>query len=130
MYLINLFQNKTIMLQIKASIAIDTISTNNNSYNGLTHQIIWFDLTHGDYTYITSFGCLSDARVDTRKLELRAIKCVFIWYNPSVIGHKLWSFNLKNFIISRDYFWCVWYHSTTCKIIKKYIYIRYIIWRK
>lgn len=70
--------------------------------HGLTHQIIGLDLTPTDNTYLITFGCLYYAWVNNGKLEPRAVKWVFIWYNPSVQWNKLWSFDLKNFIISRE----------------------------
>ena len=48
------------------------------------------------------FGCPAYERVDNGKLEPRAIKCVFLGYNPGVKGYKLWSFDKKKIIISRD----------------------------
>ena len=55
-----------------------------------------------DYTHLKPFGCPAYARVDNGKLEPRAIKCIFLGYNPGVKGYKLWSSDLKKVIISRD----------------------------
>ncbi|KAJ0859324.1 putative RNA-directed DNA polymerase [Helianthus annuus] len=48
-----------------------------------------FELWSGkpaDYTGLKPFGCPAYARVDNGKLELRAIKCVFLGYNLRVKG--------------------------------------------
>lgn len=37
-----------------------------------------------------SFGCVAYAHVDNGKLEPTAIKCIFVGYQPSVKGYKLW----------------------------------------
>ncbi|KAI3780212.1 hypothetical protein L2E82_10183 [Cichorium intybus] len=55
-----------------------------------------------DYTHLKPFGCPAYARVDNGKLEPRALKCVFLGYNPGVKGYKLWSNDLNKIIISRD----------------------------
>lgn len=43
-----------------------------------------------DYSQLRVFGCVAYAHVDNGKLEPTAIKCIFVGYQPSVKGYKLW----------------------------------------
>jgi hypothetical protein len=42
-----------------------------------------------DYSQLRVFGCTAYAHVDNGKLEPRAVKCIFLRYQPSVNGYKL-----------------------------------------
>jgi len=42
------------------------------------------------YGELKTFGCITYAYLKHDKLELRALKCIFIGYLERVKGHKLW----------------------------------------
>jgi len=48
------------------------------------------------------FGCTTYARVDNGKLEPRAAKCIFLGYQPSVKGYKLWNPQTQKVVLSRN----------------------------
>jgi hypothetical protein len=48
------------------------------------------------------FGCTAYAHVDNRKLEHRAIKCLFLGYGSGVKGYKLWNPETKKTFMSRS----------------------------
>ena len=56
-----------------------------------------------DYSNMMVFGCPAYAHIKQRKLELRALKGVFLGYPEEVKGYKLWCTDLKSpkAIISR-----------------------------
>lgn len=43
-----------------------------------------------DYSQLRVFGCVAYAHVDNGKLEPTTIKSIFVGYQPSVKGYKLW----------------------------------------
>ncbi|KAI4344898.1 hypothetical protein L6164_012080 [Bauhinia variegata] len=61
--------------------------------------------TPSDYSGLWIFGCPTYAHVNDGKLELRAIKCIFLGYVVGVKGYRLWCTEkdrTPRFIISRD----------------------------
>ncbi|KAG8474438.1 hypothetical protein CXB51_034087 [Gossypium anomalum] len=55
-----------------------------------------------DYFDLKIFRCPAYPHVDNRKLEPISIKCVFLGYNASVKGYKLWCPENRKVVISRD----------------------------
>ena len=55
-----------------------------------------------DYSQLRIFGCTTYARVDNGKLEPRAAKCIFLGYQPSVKGYKLWNPQTRKVVLSRN----------------------------
>ena len=55
-----------------------------------------------NYSELRVFGCPAYAHVDNGKLEPRAIKCIFLGYNSSVKGYKLWNPVIQKVVISKN----------------------------
>lgn len=61
---------------------------------------LWYKIPT-NYTNLKPFGCPAYGRFDNERLELSAIS-FFISYNLGIKGYKLWSFDSKKVIMSRD----------------------------
>jgi hypothetical protein len=55
-----------------------------------------------DYSELRVFGCTAYAHVDNGKLELRAVKCIFLGYGSGVKAYKLWNPETKKVLLSRN----------------------------
>ncbi|CAD6228752.1 unnamed protein product [Miscanthus lutarioriparius] len=62
---------------------------------------VWSGMS-ADYSQLRVFGCTAYAHVDIRKLEPRAIKCLFLGYGSGVKGYKLWNPETKKTFMSRS----------------------------
>ena len=58
--------------------------------------------TNSSYEHLRIFGWLAYAHTTQDKLEPRAQRCVFLGYPEEVMGYKLWNFEGRKNIISRD----------------------------
>ena len=74
-----------------------------SAINGDTLDFRWYD-RYGDYSTIRVFGCQAYAHIKQSKLDARALRCVFLGYQPGVKGYRLWCVEPGNhkIIISRD----------------------------
>ena len=48
------------------------------------------------------FGCTAYAHADNGKLEPRAARCIFLGYQPSVKGYKLWNPQTRKVVLRRN----------------------------
>ena len=69
--------------------------------NNKTPIEVWLG-TPADYSQLKVFGCTAYAHVDNGKLELRAIKCLFLGYGSGVKGYKLWNPKTGKTFMSRN----------------------------
>jgi len=69
--------------------------------NCKTLEKIWLSSTT-NYLILCVFGCPTYAHVNEGKLEPIAMKCIFLGYQDSVKGYKLWDPKESKLLISRD----------------------------
>lgn len=81
----------TYIINRSPSVTID-MKTSEEKWNG----------TAPDLSNLRTFGCTTFAHTKLSKMELRALKCMFIGYPEGVKGYKLWNFNTNKSLISRD----------------------------
>ena len=58
------------------------------------------------YDHMRRFGCVAYYHVDQGKLKPRAKKGIFLGYPQGVKGYKLWNFEERKCVISRDVTFC------------------------
>ena len=79
---------------------------NRSPYNGIDFKTPVEMWSGGatNYSDLKIFGCPAFAHVKQRKLEPRALKCVFLGYPEGVKGYRLWCTDLKppRCIVRRD----------------------------
>ncbi|KAH9752456.1 hypothetical protein KPL71_014688 [Citrus sinensis] len=66
-----------------------------------THEEVWIGVS-ADYKHLRIFGCIAYVHVKQGKLDLRALKRVFVGYPEGVKGYKVWCGATHKCIISRD----------------------------
>ncbi|KAH9801673.1 hypothetical protein KPL71_001112 [Citrus sinensis] len=104
------YDGGVVVMENDAMCKVETLSiacyiVNMSPYSGINFKTpieLWTGKP-ADYSNIMVFGCPAYAHIKQRKLELRALKGVFLGYPEEVKGYKLWCTDLKSpkAIISR-----------------------------
>lgn len=66
------------------------------------------------YEHLKLFGCIAYVHINEKKLEPRALRCIFLGYPKGIKGYKLWldGSRRQKCFISKD----VIFNNTNCSI--------------